>query len=466
VPKALYPLWLSGCALLTACASHDYVRDADSIQTEVATGKDAAPVTLPLACDQVGGRELTALREQFTLGNLDLRAAASRLEQAQAAARGSRSALLPRLDLSIQGTRGRSRFGSGNFLFDTGLANQYQASVAASYEVDAWGRVRNNWRAADLDAAATAELTRSLSISLSAQLADAWTALVAQRQLLDLLDVQRDTATRFLELIELRFRLGQATAADVARQRQQVLMISGQRELALARWEALQASVATLLGSHSDNLDLPDTRELPPAQPLAGTVPGNAITGRPDLQAAYLQLRAADARLASATASRLPVLGISGNLNSVEKSAGDLFGETFWQLGLRASQALFDFGQRKANVDVAESRAEQAYYEYAASLVGAVNEVSATLAQAEAQDRYLLALDSQVQEAGRILFLVRDGYRLGQQNFLDVLSAQQALQTLQQAMIEAKRMQLSNRIQLCRAMGMPAGAPATEGQAV
>ena len=55
MPKALYPLWLSGCALLTACASHDYVRDADSIQTEVATGKDAAPVTLPLACDQVGG---------------------------------------------------------------------------------------------------------------------------------------------------------------------------------------------------------------------------------------------------------------------------------------------------------------------------------------------------------------------------------------------------------------------------
>jgi outer membrane protein TolC len=309
-----------------------------------------------------------------------------------------------------------------------------------------------------------AELTRSIGISLAAQLADAWTALLAQRQLLDLLDQQQETATRFLDLIELRFRLGQATAADVARQRQQLLTIAGQRELALARRDSLQANVATLLGSDVNSLQLPDARELPPVSPLTATVPGNALVERPDLKAAYLQLQAADARLASATAGRLPVLGIGANINSVERSAGDLFGDKFWQVGLKASQALFDFGQRRANVDIAGSQAEQAYYEYAASLVRAVNEVSATLAQAEAQDRYLETLDDQLQEASRILILVRDGYRLGQQNFLDVLAAQQALQALQQSMVEEKRMQLSNRIQLCRTLGEAAGEPSLRGQ--
>lgn len=450
--------------MMTACGHQDFVHDANQLPTELAVTAEASTESFGLACEQLGGEALSALRAQFDVGNLDLQAAASRLQQAQAAARLARSPLLPRLDVSIQGTRGESRFGSGNFLIDTGLANQYQASVAASYEIDAFGRVRNNWRAAEFDAFAVAELTRSLGISLAAQLADTWTALVAQRQLLDLLDQQQDTAARFLELIELRFRLGQATAADVARQRQQLLTIAGQRELAAARHDTLQANLATLLGSRIDGLQLPDTRELPLMSPLTQAVPANALADRPDLKAAYLQLQAADARLAVATASRLPVLGISANINSVEKSAGDLFGDTFWQVGLRASQALFDFGQRRANVAVAESQAEQAYYEYAASLVRAVNEVSATLAQAEAQDRYLLTLSEQLQEADRILVLVRDGYRLGQQSFLDVLSAQQLLQGLQQSMVEARRMQLSNRIQLCRTLGEAAGGPEIKGQ--
>ena len=461
--RSLHPLLLACCAVMTACGHHDYVQDAAQLQTDLVTPQESSQESFGLFCSQVGGDELNGLRQRFDLDNLDLRAATSRLQQAEAAARLARSPLLPRLDFSIQGTRGESRFGSGSFLIDTGLANQYQASVAASYEIDAFGRVRNNWRAADLDANAVAELTRSLGISLSAQLADTWTALVAQRQLLDLLDQQQATASRFLDLIELRFRLGQATAADVARQRQQLLTIAGQRELALARRDSLQANLATLLGSDVESLQLPDARELPGVSPLTTAVPGNALVDRPDLKAAYLQLQAADARLASAMASRLPVLGISANINSVERSAGDLFGERFWQVGLRASQALFDFGQRRANVDIAESQAEQAYYEYAASLVRAVNEVSATLAQAEAQDRYLVTLDEQLKEAGRILFLVRDGYRLGQQNFLDVLAAQQALQALQQSMVEAKRVQLSNRIQLCRTLGEAAGEPSLKG---
>ena len=461
--RSLPPLLITCCALLTACGHHDYVQDAQALQTELVTPAASTEASFGLFCAQVGGAELNGLRQRFDLANLDLLAATSRLQQAEAAARVARSPLLPRLDLSVQGTRGESRFGSGSFLIDTGLANQYQASIAASYEIDAFGRVRNNWRAADLDAAAAAELTRSLGISLSAQLADASTALLAQRQLIDLLDEQQDTATRFLDLIELRFRLGQAAAADVARQRQQLLTIAGQRELALARRDSLQASLATLLGTDVESLQLPEARELPPVLPLTAAVPGNALAERPDLKAAYLQLQAADARLASATASRLPVLGISANINSVERSAGDLFGDKFWQVGLRASQALFDFGQRRANVDIAESRAEQAYYEYAGSLVRAVNEVAATLAQAEAQERYLLTLDEQLAEASRILFLVRDGYRLGQQNFLDVLAAQQALQALQQSMVEAKRMQLSNRIQLCRTLGEAAGEPSLKG---
>jgi NodT family efflux transporter outer membrane factor (OMF) lipoprotein len=446
--------------LLSACSHHDYVRDAEQLtvpdsfpETTVAT-EPAAEV-----CSTLGGPELATLRDRMGIDNLDLKVAAARLEQAEALALSSRSGLLPRLDVTVQGSRGQSRFGSGDFLIDTGLANQYQASLAASYEVDIWGRVRQEYRAGRFSAEAAAQGVRLLDVSLSAQLADVWIAVIAYRQLSDLIEQQITTSHRFRELLELRFQLGQAQAADVARQNQQLLALEGQLELSRGRLAILQTDLAVLLGSTDADMALAETRVLPALPAAPGTVlPASLVTERPDLRAAFLQLAAADAKLGATTAGLLPSLGLSANLNSVENQVGDLFGDTFWQVGLKASQAVFDFGLRRSRVAAADAQAQQAYYEFAGSLVRAINEVSATLAATESQDNYVLRLQRQLDESRNVLKLTRDGYRLGQQSFLDVLAAEQSQQSLEQQMVEAKRMQFSNRVQLCRSLGKAPGA--------
>ncbi len=446
--------------LLTACSHHDYIGDAESLSVpESFPVMTAVSEPAELVCSTLGGDEFVALRQRMGLDNLDLKVAVARLEQAEALAQNSRSGLLPRLDMTVQGSRGRSRFGSGTFLIDTGLANQYQASLVASYEADIWGRVRDEYRAGQFSAEAAEQGVRMLDVTLSAQLADVWMAIIAQRQLADLIEQQIVTAGRFRELLILRFQMGQAQAADVARQNQQVLALEGQLELTRGRLAMLLTDIAVLLGNNGADLTLADIRILPelPSLPNA-ELPASLITDRPDLRAAFLELAAADAELGAATASLLPSLGVSANLNSVENQVGNLFGDTFWQVGLKASQAVFDFGQRRSRVALADAQAQQAYYEFAGSLVRAINDVSKTMAMAESQDTYVARLESQYLESRKVLRLTRDGYRLGLQNFLDVLAAQQSQQSLEQQMVEAKRMQFSNRVQLCRSLGKAPGA--------
>ncbi|HKL63395.1 MAG TPA: TolC family protein, partial [Woeseiaceae bacterium] len=247
---------------MAACSNPRYAPDgAQDVLPVPAAWPDppaggAPPATV---CRDLGGESLAALEARLAADSLELRGAVARLRQAEALARGARSPLLPRLDLSIEGSRGTS-VGAGFLAAQIpgdalppgfpagGISEQYQGSLAASYEVDVWGRVRNEYRAAALRAEAAAESLEALEVSLGAQLADTWASLLAQRELVALLERQLETSQKFLELTRLRFGLGQSGAADVGRQRQQVQRLDGQLGVARGQLEVLEHQLTALLG--------------------------------------------------------------------------------------------------------------------------------------------------------------------------------------------------------------------------
>ena len=69
------------------------------------------------------------------------------------------------------------------------------------------------------------------------------------------------------------------------------------------------------------------------------------------------------------------------------------------------------------------------------------------------QERFLARLEAQRKNAEVALELARDRYRSGTLDYLRVLTALQSLQQIEQSLIDARRQQLSNRVQLCRALG-------------
>ena len=155
--------------------------------------------------------------------------------------------------------------------------------LTAAYEVDLWGRVSSVRKAAGLDLAATREDRDAMAMMISGQVAETWFALLEQRASKALLARQVAQGEQLLELVELRFSVGQSNAVAVLQQRQQVASLRAQQPLVEAAIATLGHQLAVLLGrAPGGDLGLKRDAALPKAPPL----PATGVPADPDCVAA------------------------------------------------------------------------------------------------------------------------------------------------------------------------------------
>ncbi len=388
--------------------------------------------------------------------NLSLRAAWARLNQANAVARKQAAPLWPELDLKAGVTRNLS-----NTSQDT---TTKQVQLSASYELDLWGRVRAASEAADFDAQASAADLQTSAITLSATLADTWYQLIEQRMQLALVESQSTTNRELLQLIEARFRVGQAKASDIYRQRQLLAQTEGEQARVTNQLQILTHQLAILLGSVPGQTELPENADLPGLPPLPATgVPAELVQRRPDLQAAFLRLRAADARAAEAVAARYPRLDLSAALTT-PGATGGLFQNWLANLVAQLTAPLFDGGQRKAEAERTRAVVEEHLNSYGQTLLQAIGEVEDALSTELQQHAYLESLDRQLQQAEAVVRQERQRYFQGDSDYLSVLDALRSRQSLERQQVTARRQLFSDRIALVRALagGWSLTPPATD----
>ncbi len=420
---------------------------------------DGPEASSAVGCDVLGDDALRDLLGRLAGQSFDLQAAWRRVEAADARARESGVYVLPRVDASLTGND--VTFPSTDivnpFLFQ-GAA--WDASLSASFEVDLWGRLRNREMAALLEAEASVQDLRSLAITLASGLAEVWFGIVAERELIGLLDSQQETSERFLELTQLRFGQGLGPAQDIGRQREQLLSLQGQIELARGRLESLEFQLATLLGSAG--------RETPGDSPSLGALlagsglpdlgaPAQLLERRPDLQAARRRVEAADRRSAAAVKEWLPSLSLTALVSGRGLELVEVLDNLVRQVGGSAAQSVYGAGGRRARIDQAYAAAEESLYVYAQSLVNAIGEVQSALAVGRSSRELVVNLEERLEEARRVLLLTSESYREGATDYLNVLTALLSQQGLEQALVDARRQQLGSRLQLCRALGYAPG---------
>ena len=137
-----------------------------------------------------GDDELSAAIGTVLERNLDLRAAAARLELAAADARVAAAALQPQVQASYTGSRRKQNFvgfpipGAEDRVLSTVFTNQ-GISLDTTWEVDLWGRLRTSEQAALADLQRSAADLRGAQLSIAGQTAKAWFASAeAQQQVL------------------------------------------------------------------------------------------------------------------------------------------------------------------------------------------------------------------------------------------------------------------------------------------
>lgn len=387
---------------------------------------------------------LDGLIEQALSGNFSLRAAWARLRQANAVARREGASRLPTLD-----AQGRVSHQDSD---STSRVTSREVGFSASYEIDLWGRVDATAEAAILDADASAADLRAAAITLSAEVANTWYQIVEQQAQLALIGNQVDTNRQLLHLVEARFRIGQAGASDIYRQRQLLAQTEGELTQAQTRFSTLKHQLAILLGRPPGALLLPETTALPALGPLPATgVPADLLQRRPDLQAALLRLRAADARAAAAVAARYPRLDLTASLVTPGANGG-IFAGWLGTIAAQMSAPLFDGGQRSAEAERAGFAAEESLNNYGQTLLGALGEVEDALIAEIGQKRYLASLEAQLRQSEAVLRQERQRYFQGDTDYLSVLDALRSRQALERQQVTAQRQLISDRITLARAL--------------
>lgn len=429
----------------------------------------SSPVSIPAAFSETGDRALppkwwedfnnptlNRLVEEALAGNLTLQIAWDRLAQAEALARKAGADLQP--DLSLEAgmghARARQETAAGR---RTTTQDSFALRLVASYEVDLWGRIRSTRDAAVYDVYASAADLRAAAITLSAAVASTWVRLVEQRSQLAVIDSQIEINEQVLEVVTLRFQRGQVRASDVLRQRQLAESSRGVRIQAQARLEVLEHELAVLLGRAPGDLPdpgggtLPET--LPETPPLPATgLPAELIRERPDIQAAWYSLQAADQRMAAAVADRFPRLSLTARAETSAAEFEDLFQN--WLLALAANLAapVLDGGSRKAEVERAEAVSRERLHLYGRAILEALREVENALAEERLQRDYINSLAAQVELSSQVLERTRDNYMSGMTDYLRVLESLSSNQSLERSYLAAQRDLVERRIDLCRAL--------------
>jgi len=448
-----FAILLSSCAIY---APTDYLLQDDLPATFSIDSENV------LRCEDLGWKsfqspELHALIEEALTKSPTIQQAWARLTQAEAVSRQAGAARFPSLDANASVTSTRESITKTT-------VETYSVGLSAAYEIDLWGRIQSQAEAAVLDREASREQLNTVQITLSSQVARSWAGIVVQRLQTDLLRQQLETNQTTLELIELRFRKSLATALDVYQQRQAVSAIEARIPSAELSEKLLLNQLAVLLGrSPSKPLELA-VKNLPALGkiPVIG-IPADVLAHRPDVRRAGLRLRAADWRVSSARADRLPAIRLTASADYQNAKSAELFDDWFANLVGGVTGPIFEGGHRKAEVKRTRAVVDERLADYRETVLQAIREVEDALISEEKQREHVMALEWNLELSRNAYREALSRYRSGLIDYLPVLVERVRLQTLEYDHIEAKLSLFQTRIELYQALGgFPLGRGCSE----
>jgi multidrug efflux system outer membrane protein len=402
-------------------------------------------------------KELDRLIAAALADNPDLKIAAERIRQAEAAVASSGASLFPSLNLSGSSSRRRAEAPNASNVSAT-TSDASSLALGVSYEIDLWGRLNANLRAADAALLGSRYDLDTARLTLVAGVANTYFQVLALRVRLAIARDNVSIAERLLRIVDVRYRNGAASALDLSRQQTAVLtQRAAVQPLETQARQTLNA-LAVLLGRSPQGMQVAasDLQGLVVPQTVPG-VPSQLLTRRPDLASAEAQLQAANANLAAARAALLPSLQLSGTSGLASPALFSLADATrSLSLGASILQTVFDGGRLRSQVASSEAQQRQLLESYRKAILTALKEVEdalANVASYRAQERAQTAINA---EAQRSLRLAELRYREGLDDLSSVLDAQRTLYSAQDQLAQIRLSRLSSAVDMVKALG---GAP-------
>lgn len=396
----------------------------------------------------VGDPRLHTIIDRALINNRDLRIALANLLAARAQYRIQRAAQLPTVTADANATLTRR---------NDQRQDSYSADIGFSaFEIDLFGRLRNQSEAALQSYLASQEGARAARIALVAETVSAYAMLAADQQLLI---VARDTlssAERTLALTRSLNGVGLSGKLDV--HQAETIVEQARSDVAAAVTQVAQDRNALdlLAGAPVEESLLP-----PPLSALISStaevpagISSDVLLQRPDVLQAEHQLQAANANIGAARAAMFPSISLTSAVGVASSALSSLFtgGAFSWTAAPSASLPIFGGGV-KANIEFSRAQLQAALASYENAIQSAFRDVADALARAGTIGEQQRAQRALVVSNENAYALSEQRYRAGIDPFLTTLVNQRSLNSARRSAIATDLELLLNRVSLYRAIG-------------
>ena len=382
--------------------------------------------------------------------NYDLQSAVSKIEEAKANMKVTRSTFLPSFDLGRSATVSES---------DGNITQQYVLEPYMSWEIPLFGNLKATTTAAKADIEYAKWQYEGVRLSLVAEVATTYfTLLQYQRNLNTAREssrLRRETAT----LVDSLYVHGMATKLN--REQAYSLLYTSDADIPLYERAIAQTklSLNLLLGSEPEPMDditsdnMITDRYIPIAIPVG--LPSDLLYRRPDVMSSYASLKAAAATAKLARIERFPTLLLTGEGGVVSGDIAKLFtkGSWVWNAVLSLTQPLYRFGALRSGERAAVESYNQALIAYRKSFLTALSDVETALVAISTYREQLERYRSLVSANYSINMLTNQLYLNGLSAYLDVIDAERTLYNSQMEYSNLIATQYINYINLCKALG-------------
>ena len=448
---------LTGCSLIP-----DYIKPTPPV---VEAFKEDGPWRLAHPADQMprgnwwmGFKDpiLDSLEARLDSSSLELAAALSRHDQAEALFAGQSARELPEVDLG--GAFTTNRQSANRPLRGINQPNVYGATTiqaGLNYELDLWGRVRSAVASAQALAEASAADVESVRLSLHAQLANSYIQLRGLDSQILLLTDSIAAYERQAVLVGHLHDEGVVSGLDVARSQTLLEETRAQKTHAQSLRALNEHAIAVLLGESASSFTVTPAPLVAVYPDVPVTVPSAVLQRRPDVASAERRLMSANADIGVARAAFYPTLylGAEGGFQNLGGANLVSTPNSFWSLGPLAFFSIFDAGRREAVVRQATARTQEVTALYKATVLNAFKEVEDNLSLLHYLGEENESQTRATQAARHTYDLAMNRYREGAVSYLEVIDAENAKLRTEQAQLSIVIQRMQADVGLVRAIG-------------
>ncbi len=386
--------------------------------------------------------------------NFSIKAAKENIKAADFGIEISKASLLPNLNFS-----GNKSSTNREIRQQRTTSNSYRVSLDSSWELDIWGRNKNQLQSSEISKQIQQQKLESLEQSLVSQAIQVYFQTISAKKTLRINQSQQRSIRQLEKVIRGQVSLGLSGTADLNNAKVSSLNAKTRVQQAKLNYNKSVRTLNILLGLYPSE-KLPQGFKKVKRYPkinkiILAEIPSEVLLKRPDIKQSYLSVMQLDKVALIAYKDMFPKFNLTASLGRTTDKLRNLTNGSLnvWTLAFGVVAPIFDAGRRKARVGQAKSQSNSAYNNYQQVVLNALLEVENALNNNSSLKKQLRLAKSSLYNSKAVERQAKTNYSNGVSSIFELLNAKSARYNAEQFLENIKLQQYQSRVSLALALG-------------